>query len=115
MAMHSRPVPNDPYNPVPPIASSRPEDNDIIRHPSPFIPIRLPIFALVMFLNDWIVQVLSLGNRAPGHRPKASRALSDFEVEEGKNSLSGGRSSVPFDANTSSRGARINIGRRKLD
>ncbi len=54
MAMHAKPVPADPYNPMPPLAAQRPGETDTIRHPSPFVPIRLPIFAVVIWLNDWV-------------------------------------------------------------
>jgi etoposide-induced 2.4 mRNA len=59
LAIHAHPVPTEPYNPVPPTTSS--SGVETIRHPSPFIPIRLPIFAIVIWLNDWIVKALSIG------------------------------------------------------
>ncbi|KAI0928059.1 hypothetical protein AcW2_004192 [Taiwanofungus camphoratus] len=59
MAMHARPVPLDPYNPAQPSA-------DEIRHPSPLVPIRLPVFAPVMWLNDWVVRALSAGSGRGG-------------------------------------------------
>jgi len=80
MAMHARPVPADPYNPMPPLPPSRPGENEIVRHPSPFVPIRLPIFALVIWLNDAIVRVLNVIAGRPVARYKAatrSRAFSD--------------------------------------
>ena len=41
-------------------------------HPSPYVPIRLRIFAPVIFLNDCIVSVLSLcTGRRSGPRPAA--------------------------------------------
>lgn len=79
MAMHARPVPLDPYNPAvslpPGVSSSTLED---IQHPHPAIPIRLPIFALVLWLNDWVVRLLSLGgsggaSKLPGVPSGASR------------------------------------------
>ncbi|KXN82594.1 hypothetical protein AN958_02445, partial [Leucoagaricus sp. SymC.cos] len=54
LATHARPAPINPYNPI---GST---DNDMIRHPSPFIPIRLRIFALVMFLNDLVAKILNV-------------------------------------------------------
>jgi etoposide-induced 2.4 mRNA len=81
--MHAHPVPQDPYNPVPPMA------DETVRYPSPFVPIRLPVFAIVVWLNDLIVWVLSVGGgrRRGGGRPPArhSRTLSDWVegVEEG--------------------------------
>ena len=75
-------MPKDPYNPLPP--SGQGGEQDVIRHPSPFVPIRLPIFALVIRLNDIIVWILSagpVGKRAPVR----SRAFSDAaeSAEEG--------------------------------
>ncbi|KAJ7752007.1 etoposide-induced protein 2.4-domain-containing protein [Mycena metata] len=107
MAIHARPVPDDPYSPLPPGRS----DNEVIRHPSPYIPIRLPIFALVMLLNDWIVRAVSVGSgRSSGPSSfRRNRAFSDGtdSVEEG----GGGLDSKPLRPTR----ARINIGRRKLD
>ncbi|KAJ7685033.1 etoposide-induced protein 2.4-domain-containing protein [Mycena polygramma] len=109
MAMHARPVPDDPYNPA------RSDDNDVIRHPSPFIPIRLPIFALVMWLNDWIVRAVSVGGGSgAGPRTfKRNRAFSDGtdSVEEGGGSGMEAEDPKPV---RPARG-RINIGRRKID
>lgn len=79
MAMHARPVPIDPYNPMPPKSSSK-EVHDIIQHPSPFVPIRIPIFALVIWLNDAVVRVLNFIGGRPIVRHKAaakSRVFSD--------------------------------------
>ncbi|KAF8652740.1 hypothetical protein AX16_004237 [Volvariella volvacea WC 439] len=116
LAMHARPVPIDPYNPAP---STRPEDNDIIRHPSPFIPIRIPIFSLVTWLNDMIVRILSVGGGGSTRSGKLSqgrsRTLSDpTEIEEGEvvelTSLAKDRTrSAPTHVN------HMNPGRRKLD
>ena len=60
MAMYARPVPLDPYNPSSSIRGANGND-DTIRYPSPLIPIRIPVFAPVIFLNDWIVRILSVG------------------------------------------------------
>lgn len=70
MAVHARPVPSDPFNPSPraPSASS----SAPIMHPSPYVPIRLHVFASVIFINDCIVSVLSLcAGRRSGTRPRA--------------------------------------------
>ncbi|KAF5386782.1 hypothetical protein D9615_001872 [Tricholomella constricta] len=106
LAMVARPVPSDPYNPLPPA----PENSDIIRHPSPFVPIRLPIFALVMWLNDTIVRILSVG---PRKRPGHGRTLSDTTdaVEEGETME---RKEISRPAIRPARD-RVNIGRRKFD
>lgn len=60
MAMHAHPVPTDPYSPSSPTSASA---GTPITHPSPYVPIRLRIFAPVIFLNDCIVSVLSLCTR----------------------------------------------------
>ncbi|KAK0459556.1 etoposide-induced protein 2.4-domain-containing protein, partial [Desarmillaria tabescens] len=83
MAMHATPVPVDPYSPVSNTTKSRStsDHTDTIRHPSPFVPIRLPVFAIVLFINDAIVRVLSVGGQPTGR----SRAFSDAteNAEEG--------------------------------
>jgi len=58
MATRARPLPLDPYNPIPNDSSST---SDVSRYPSPFIPLRLPIFRLIIWLNDSIVRILSVG------------------------------------------------------
>ncbi|KAI8998998.1 etoposide-induced protein 2.4-domain-containing protein [Trametes punicea] len=69
MAMHARPLPIDPYNPTMSVGirtgASHAAD-DVIRYPSPLIPIRIPVFAPVIWLNDWIVHILSVGTSAGG-------------------------------------------------
>lgn len=61
MAMYSRPVPLDPYNPTSPTGGAGGASDDVLRYPSPLVPIRIPVFAPVIFLNDWIVRILSVG------------------------------------------------------
>ncbi|KZP20764.1 hypothetical protein FIBSPDRAFT_826459 [Athelia psychrophila] len=106
MAMNARPVPKDPYSP----ASSPAGTEDIIRHPSPFVPIRLPIFAVVIFLNDWFVRIISVGG-GPGARgnntgtPRATRQRR--RMSEGVENAEEGRES---DNRPITRG-----GRRKID
>lgn len=109
LAMHARPVPLDPYNPSPQITNST--NNETIRHPSPLVPIRLPIFALVMWLNDSIIKALSVGGGSTKvSGPRGSRALSDptESIEEGSTSA------IPLRTVRPASG-RINIGRRKVD
>lgn len=122
MAMHAHPVPGDPYNPVPPVPSTRSGENDVIRHPSPFVPIRLPIFVLVMWLNDAIVRLLNVGGGVSHSRTRSfarNRTLSDSVegVEDGTgvelHSLA--RDSSPSRLPPRSVKGRINIGRRKAD
>ncbi|KAJ3568878.1 hypothetical protein NP233_g5427 [Leucocoprinus birnbaumii] len=54
LATHARPTPINPFNPT------SQEDSDVIRHPTPFIPIRLRVFAPVVFLNDLVAKVLDI-------------------------------------------------------
>lgn len=125
--MHARPVPADPYNPLPLIASSHGKaEGDTIRHPSPFIPIRLPIFALVMWLNDGVIKIFSVGGGhhqrkgSTGFAPGSglgvgrNRAFSDPDESVEKGEVA---ELVGMKSNTTarSRGGRINIGRRKAD
>ncbi|TBU29045.1 etoposide-induced protein 2.4-domain-containing protein [Dichomitus squalens] len=60
MAMYAKPVPLDPYDPTSSARGGSGND-DTIHYPSPLIPIRIPVFAPVIFLNDWIVRILSVG------------------------------------------------------
>lgn len=76
MAMHARPVPSNPYNPNPhssTAVTSSPHDfnNSQVRYPSPFIPIRLPVFAIVLWINDRVVRLLSVGSSGSRHRPSS--------------------------------------------
>ncbi|KAG1756470.1 etoposide-induced protein 2.4-domain-containing protein [Suillus paluster] len=77
MAMHARPVPQDPYNPAP-----FTESTDAMRFPSPLVPIRMPVFAIVIWLNDLIVRVLSVGGSA-GTRHRRTPSETTEQAEEG--------------------------------
>ena len=91
MAMHAKPIPSNPYNPLPISEdSSGHENSQAIRYPSPFVPIRMPIFALVLWLNDRIVSLLSVGGGSGRHHDsnpgitddrRRRRGLSDSTVE----------------------------------
>ena len=105
MAMHARPAPGDPYNPA---AEAR--------HPSPFVPIRLRVFAPVMWLNDWVVRVVSVGGggKAKGHK----RGMSEGETETLEQGEVGAPSAIPgvgrgFGARAAT--SRVQLGRRKAD
>jgi etoposide-induced 2.4 mRNA len=104
MAIHARPVPMDPYSPSP-----SPNTGNIPCHPSPFIPIRLPIFAVVIWLNDWIVWGLSLGggNHSRRHRRYGSVASDTAE------SIEMGEIVEPIPTRASWRGPQSR--RRKVD
>jgi etoposide-induced 2.4 mRNA len=113
MAMHAHPVPLDPYNPLPPvsqISSARSNTEEMIRHPSPFIPIRMPIFGVVIWLNDLIVRIISVGGGGRGGGARSivkGRTMSDgFEkAEEG----------FELDAFAGRSGRGSGVGRRKVD
>ena len=78
MAMRARPLPLDPYNPSVTNRSGHGDgdDHEIVRHPSPFIPIRIPVFALVIRINDAIVRMLNtLGGRPVRHGHRGSLSL----------------------------------------
>ena len=112
MAMHAHPVPIDPYTPV---SQANSDDNEVIRHPSPFVPIRLPIFTVVVLINDFIVRILSVGGGSGSKGVTLrSRAISDpterVEEGEGMELKSMRRPSKPSQV-----GDRLNIGRRKAD
>lgn len=77
MAMHARPVPQDPYNPVPST-----ESTDTVRFPSPLVPIRMPIFTIVIWLNDLIVRVLSVGGTASTRHGRTPSETTE-QAEEG--------------------------------
>lgn len=77
MAMHARPVPQDPYNPAPST-----ESTNTVRFPSPLIPIRMPVFTVVIWLNDLIVRVLSVGGSA-GVRHRRTTSDTTEQAEEG--------------------------------
>lgn len=61
--MHSKPVPRNPYNPLSPLdtPSQNSSGSGSVRYPSPFVPIRLPVFAPVLWINDRVVSLLSVG------------------------------------------------------
>lgn len=89
MAMHAHPVPVDPYNPTG-------DHHDRLRHPSPFLPIRIPVFTPVVWLNDLVIRAISIVGLFGGPVPQAepvdvararrARALSESveSVEEGE-------------------------------
>ncbi|KII89010.1 hypothetical protein PLICRDRAFT_139174 [Plicaturopsis crispa FD-325 SS-3] len=109
MAMHARPLPKDPYSPSPAY-------DDTIRHPSPFVPIRIPIFAPVIWLNDWIVWVLSVGGGSrPGPRVSASGIGRGRAFSDGAESVEAGEGIELGAVGGGRRSTRGGIGRRKAD
>ncbi|KAI0747673.1 etoposide-induced protein 2.4-domain-containing protein [Daedaleopsis nitida] len=61
MAIYARPIPLDPYKPTTSARTAVGANDDVVHYPSPLVPIRIPVFAPVIFLNDWIVRILSVG------------------------------------------------------
>lgn len=124
MAIHARPVPIDPYNPMPP-GKAHPGENELIRHPSPFIPIRLPIFTIIIWSNDSIVRILNVIGGRPIVRHKEAarnRAFSDASenAEDGDFvhtvELKAFQKSLPSKSKPMRpTSGRINIGARKYD
>lgn len=82
MAMYARAVPAHPYNPVPPITKANGDTSYPI--PSPFIPIRLPVFKVVIMLNELVIKLIDFGVRGKRSRPlKRSRKESLGSEMEG--------------------------------
>jgi hypothetical protein len=101
MAMYANPKPDNPYQPLPPS-----EHHTDTIFPSPFIPIRIPFFAPVIWLNDQVANVLDFttGGRK-GRRPSGGQQARAMEgVEEGVGYRSGGKT-----------GFRVRKDARKLD
>jgi etoposide-induced 2.4 mRNA len=115
MAMHARPVPLDPYNPLPPTSSVtfvNRSTEGTIRHPSPFVPIRLPIFAVVIWLNDWIVRVISVGGGNGGKGSGGARSIGKGRTMSDR--FEKAEEGIECDA-FGGRGHRGGIGRRKAE
>ena len=88
MATRAHPAPIHPYNPTSSLSGpgTNTGSGPPIRYPSPFIPIRMPIFAVVIWLNDGIVWLLSVGGGPKSTVTKRPRGLSEssvVSVEEG--------------------------------
>ena len=127
MALHANPKPVDPYNPTG-------EHHDRLRHPSPYLPIRIPVFTPVVFLNDLVIRAISIiglfggppaqGDPVTASRTRRPRALSESveSVEEGEGvplppqtSPTVGVSSGPRVVSTRVRVSRGGATSRKID
>ncbi|KIP04802.1 hypothetical protein PHLGIDRAFT_109134 [Phlebiopsis gigantea 11061_1 CR5-6] len=115
MAMHARPAPIDPYNPT---------GGDPPKHPSPFIPIRIPVFTPVIWLNDMIVRVISLIGHVGGPRPSSATPSHRRKpsVDSVESAEEGSIPLEPIAPSPPSTGTRIRVSRgtrpgnrRKLD
>ncbi|GJE98120.1 EI24-domain-containing protein [Phanerochaete sordida] len=124
MATHARPQPVDAYNPT---------QSEPIRHPSPFVPIRIPVFTPVVVLNDALIRVLSVlgsfgaprsspdafGGFAQAHRRAASDSVESVEEGEAGIELEAKPPPPPTGAPSTRirvrRGSRGGSSRRKFD
>jgi hypothetical protein len=130
MATRSRPLPIDPYHPIPS------EGLEVTRYPSPFVPLRLPIFRPVILMNDLIVRALSVGaggKRAASPSASPSGPSSKFgrksggygftegfdNIEEGGDTeaieLHASAASRPLPTPSAAVRQRVSVGRKKLD
>ena len=77
MAMQAKPKPDNPYQLLHNSSSSA-------IFPSPFVPIRIPFFAPVIWLNDQVANVLDFSTGGKRRRPSAGQQARQMEgVEEG--------------------------------
>lgn len=112
IATHARPAPINPFNP----ASKT--DSDTIRHPSPFIPIRLRVFAPVVFLNDLVAKFLDLlvppteSSHGSRRRHRTSSNTSE-NVEEGISTGFDVKGVIQPTQHARPTQNRVNIGTRK--
>lgn len=79
MAMYANPKPDNPYQPLPPPEH---EANPAAIFPSPFVPIRIPFFAPVIWLNDQVINLLDISTGGRRRRPSAGGHQMEG-VEEG--------------------------------
>ncbi|KAG9087752.1 hypothetical protein FRC07_012751 [Ceratobasidium sp. 392] len=77
MAMYANPKPDNPYQPLPPSEHDTPDPI----FPSPFVPIRTPFFAPVIWLNDRVAHVLDFSTG--GRRRRSSTAHTNVTGMEG--------------------------------
>lgn len=68
LAMYAHPTPAQPYSPAPPILS-RVTGETTYPLPSPVIPVRLPVFQLVIWINNWVIRGIDI---LTGGRRKSS-------------------------------------------
>ncbi|KAH7340968.1 etoposide-induced protein 2.4-domain-containing protein [Rhizoctonia solani] len=81
MAMYANPKPDNPYQPIPP---SEYDTNPAPIFPSPFVPIRIPFFVPVIWLNDQVAKLLDLSTGGRRRRTSSAGAGIQMEgVEEG--------------------------------
>ena len=116
MATHARPVPLDPYHPVASTRYSDKNTNEAEIYPSPFIPIRLPVFAPVLWLNDRIIELLNIvagGSTGAQIRKERMRSPELDRTESGAQGVE--MNALPQAGRRAFAGQRVNIGRRKFE
>jgi hypothetical protein len=79
LAIYANPVPPHPYSPAPPVINAATGESSY-PFPSPLVPTRLPIFAIVIWINGWVIyaiDVLTGGKtkKPPGHSSQASQSF----------------------------------------
>ncbi|CUA68216.1 Etoposide-induced protein 2,4 homolog [Bos taurus] [Rhizoctonia solani] len=81
MAMYTNPKPDNPYQPI---APTEYDPNPAPIFPSPFIPIRIPFFAPVIWLNDQVAKLLDVTTGGRRRRTSSTGPGIQMEgVEEG--------------------------------
>jgi len=69
-ATNAQPIPKDPYSPVSP---SRQRNGGEPVYPSPFLPIRIPVFTLVIIIDNFLVRCLSVASPSKSRNQTALR------------------------------------------
>ncbi|KAG9100662.1 hypothetical protein FS749_013898 [Ceratobasidium sp. UAMH 11750] len=104
MAMSAKPKPDNPYQPLPPSEHDTPDPV----FPSPFIPIRIPFFAPVIWLNDQVANVLDFSTGGRRRRPSTTTSVSVSGME-------GVEEGVGYRSSPGRPGLRVRKDARKLD
>ncbi|CAG7846485.1 SubName: Full=Uncharacterized protein {ECO:0000313/EMBL:CCA66891.1} [Serendipita indica DSM 11827] len=94
LAMYAHPTPTQPYSPAPPVLS-RTTGETIYPLPSPLVPVRLPVFQLVIWINDWVIRgidVMTGGRRRPSTASRKQWYGDDEHAESGLPLKAPGRS-----------------------
>ncbi|KAG9097816.1 hypothetical protein FRC06_007162 [Ceratobasidium sp. 370] len=104
MAMSAKPKPDNPYQPLPPSEHDTPDPV----FPSPFVPIRIPFFAPVIWLNDQVANVLDFSTGGRRRRPSAATSVSVSGME-------GVEEGVGYRSGPGRPGLRVRKDARKLD
>ncbi|PVG02637.1 hypothetical protein CPB86DRAFT_772445 [Serendipita vermifera] len=96
LATYAQPTPLHPYSPVPPV-QSRTTGETVYPLPSPFIPVRLPVFQLVIWINSWLIRGidrLTRGRKSVDHLSTTNKRW-DGEEESTESGIPLRASEVP--------------------